>query len=293
MARTSYIEIPEAMIDNFNKVLKSGDRFQFAKIVRNDTLLSRKRKSGLTQRSLLPQVAELWSDLSDVQVANWGLAAAEMGLNGWQLFVQDQCIRIINDIPGSATPSLFHQSWVGALAVASPADEITIAQFHPLSYWIKKKVRGIAGLYQPVLVTEPFALPLELSINYKVVRSDSLVPEILFYAVVRSSYQGREEEHVCAVTFNYVDEVRQNGIASISYVRGTLLGYTLFISATNFHGTIYIDNIKATHSGQNWARDPYCKNIDETFTRNYYQVPKHWVAVELPNGAEFDSIYLP
>jgi len=293
MARTSYIEIPEAMIDNFNKVLKSGDRFQFAKIVRNDTLLSRKRKSGLTQRSLLPQVAELWSDLSDVQVANWGLAAAEMGLNGWQLFVQDQCIRIINDIPGSATPSLFHQSWVGALAVASPADEITIAQFHPLSYWIKKKVRGIAGLYQPVLVTEPFALPLELSINYKVERSDSLTPEIMFYAVVRSSYQGVEEEHVCAVTLNYVDEVWQNDTAIISDVRGTLLGYALYISATNFHGTIYIDNIKATHSGQNWARDPYCKNIDETFTRNYYQVPKHWVAVELPNGAEFDSIYLP
>ena len=36
---------------------------------------------------------------------------------------------------------------------------------------------------------------------------------------------------------------------------------------------------------------PYCKNINEGFTRAFFQVPKHWVGVEIPEGASFESIY--
>ena len=291
MAKTSYIEIPEAYVDIYNKGLKSTDRFQFAKISRKDTLLSRQRKKGISQRSLLPQIAEIWAEFEGVEKTAWSLAGAQTDLSGWQLFVQDQCIRIINDIAETAEPSVFHQSWVGAIVVASPASNIKIAQFHPFSYWIKKKVRGVKGLYEPVFVTEPFTFPLALSINYKVERDDALVPDIKFYAEIKSNYQGKEETHLCEIPLNYTPESWQNGTAEITGVRGIVIGYTLFIEATNFHGRILIDNIKAEHSSQNWVRDPFCKNIDQFFTVNYFQVPKHWVAVDLPNGAEFDSIY--
>ena len=56
-------------------------------------------------------------------------------------------------------------------------------------------------------------------------------------------------------------------------------------------GTFLFDDVKAEHTGQNWARDPYCKNIAQQFTRAFYQVPKSWAALILPAGADYDSIY--
>jgi len=54
---------------------------------------------------------------------------------------------------------------------------------------------------------------------------------------------------------------------------------------------LYFDNIIVEHTGQNWARDPFCNNVAQTFTRGFYQIPKHWAAVILPEGSWYDSIY--
>jgi hypothetical protein len=56
-------------------------------------------------------------------------------------------------------------------------------------------------------------------------------------------------------------------------------------------GDLYIDNVKAEHSGQNWVRDTYCEDILQGFTKAFYQIPKHWAAVILPEGSMYDSIY--
>lgn len=291
MAKTSYISVPEGLEDSFFGSLSVGDRFTFPRMRRKDTLLSVKRKKGIRARSLLPQIAELWNAFSPAEKLSWDSAGSEMGLTGWKLFVQDQVIRIKNELIGVATPSLLHQSWVGQLKIASPSTEIKIGQFHPRSYWISKSVRGKKGMREPVLITEDFSLPFTIGLNYK---SDLSVvggsPSARFFARVWYSYQGQnlflEKDIVLDLSSDW-----KTAETTLSSISGILISYDLFIHLKDVRGDLFFDNVRSEHSGQNWARDQYCKDIEQAFTRAFFQVPKHWVAIILPNGSEFDTIY--
>jgi len=291
MAQTSYIDLTPEQEDLFFKTLRSSDRFQYPRITRKLTLFSVKRKKGLSQRSFLPQIAELWNGFSQAEKDAWNSAAVNQVKNGYNLFVQDQSIRIKNDIAGVATPSLLHQSWVGYLNIEAPATEIKIAQYHPRAYWVSKKVTGKKGMYEPVLVTEDFALPLKIQLNYKSnLTSQGAGSFAKFYAVVRSSYQGIDRETNNEISLDLSADWKEAD-ATLTEVQGYVIGYTLYFHLYNLRGTLYFDNIKVEHSSQNWARDPFCKNINEGFTKAFFQVPRHWVAVELPAGATFESFY--
>lgn len=313
MAKTTYVTIPAGLDALYYKGLNSNDRFIGSRVVRKDTLLTKKRKAGITQRSILPQIATLWAGFASAGAPwgygeavygeaifgvsalgvqeDWNLAAAENNLTGWQLFVQDQAIRIKNDMAGSATPSLLHQSWVGKILVADPAEEIQIAQYHPHNYWISKKVKGKKGMYEPVLVEEDIGLPITISLNYKsALEATSETYFAKFYAKIHYSYQGVDRYHYLEISFDLTSDWK-NAEMTLSELRGILISYNLYIHIYNLRGTLYFDNIEVYHSAQNWARDPYCKDIEQSFTRAFYQVPKHWVAVILPDGAEFDSVY--
>ncbi len=291
MARTGFIDLDPADEDLFFSNLTAQNRFTSARVTRKVAFFSRRRVKGLTARSLLPQIAEAWNLLTDQQKTDWGLAGAKMGLNGYRLFVQDKSARIKNDIAGNATPSLLHQSWVGFLSVEAPATEIKIAQFHPRSYWVSAPVVGKKGMRSPVVVTEDLALPLEIELNYK----SNLVSQgpgsfAKYYAVIRHSYQGIDRFTNLEIDLDLVANWK-NAKVDISSVRGYIIGYTLYIHLYNLRGTLLCDNIKATHSSQNWVRDTYCKDIDQGFTHAFYQVPKHWVFIEDPAGASFGTIY--
>ena len=291
MAKTSYITIPPGSEDQYLGALKSGDRFQHARIIRNDTLLTKRRKVGISARSLLPQISALWAAMSQDDRDAWAGAAAEMSLKGWQLFVQDQSIRIKNEMSGVATPALTHQSWVGKIVIGGAATEAKIVQIHPSQYWIIHKVYKKKGLYEPVSVNESFALPLEISISYKSdLTSAGADPFVKFYAKIKNSYQGKSDDHILEIPLS-LSHSWETLTATLSALRGTIIGYELFIHLHDVTGTFYFDNIKALHSGQNWARDPFCKQVAVTFTHAYQQIPKHWAAVILPDGAEYDSVY--
>lgn len=291
MALTSYIEITPEQEELFFKSLKSGDRFTFPRITRKLTLFSVKRVKGLTQRSLLPQIADIWNSLSDSEKAAWSNAGAQMGLNGYRLFVQDQSIRIKNNIPGVATPSLLHQSWVGYLNIEAPATEIKIAQYHPRAYWVLRKVTGKKGMYEPVEITEDFSLPLKIALNYKSnLTSQGEGAFAKFYAQVWHSYQGYDFKTNLEIPLDFSCDWK-HAENTLNSVAGYVVGYTLYFHLYNLRGTLLFDNIKVVHSGQNWARDPFCNNINEAFTKAFFQIPKHWVAIVLPNGATFESIY--
>jgi len=79
--------------------------------------------------------------------------------------------------------------------------------------------------------------------------------------------------------------------ATLSSVLGVVSSYNLYIHLYKVRGTLLFDNPKAEHSAQNWVRDPYCKNIGQSFTKAFYQIPKHWAAVILPVGSDYDSYY--
>lgn len=291
MAKVSFIQIPPGFEKKFYSALGSGDRFQFSRLKRNQLFTSRKRIKGLTNRSLLPQISDLWAGLSPSQQADWTSAGSVMGLPGFKLFVQDTSARIKNEIAGIATPSIIHQSWVGKILVSSPADQVTIAQYHPYSFYISKKVPGF-NQREPVQVIEPTTLPLTIGISWKTDLSIISGSEYKarFYADVTSLYQGRNISTIVEIPFGLSDDWQSTEV-TLSHVLGLIKGYTLFIETDNVLGTILFDNIKAYHTGQNWARDPFCNDINQTFTRVYFQVPKNWAPVVLPDGSFYDSIY--
>jgi hypothetical protein len=291
MATTSFIDLDTSTEDAFFSGLQSGDRFTAPRIRRKTKFLSSKRKKGVTQRSLLPIIAPIWNAFFVAEKAAWNAAAAECDLTGYKLFVQDYCARVKNGLVGVATPSLLHQSFVGQLHVEAPATQLKIAQYHPRSYWVSQPVPKHKGMRQPVLVTEDITLPLSLSINYKSNLTSLGVGSFAkFYAEVRSSYQGIDRYEYCEIPFDLVADWK-NAVASISQNYTYVIGYTLYIHLYNVSGDLYIDNVKCTHGAVNWVRDTFCKDINQDFTLAFYQIPKHWAGVEVPNGTEYNSVY--
>jgi hypothetical protein len=292
MAKTSYLTIPVGWEEIIKKSMCSGSRFVNARVRRNDTLLSKKRKNGVSQRSLLPQLSIIWATLTTEQKQAWSDSGAIMGLNGWQIFVQEMCIRIINDMSLEKTPVLTHQSWFGNIKLISGADEIKLVQPHPSSYYILKKVRGTKSQYNPVLVQEGFGLPLKIGISYKSnLTASGPNPYAKFYAKIWNSYQAKDDEHELLINLDLIHDW-QTVENTLTTLRGSIIAYALYIECHDVIGDLYIDNCIAYHNAQNWARDAGFKSFAITFTKAFYQIPKNWAAEILPVGAEYDTVYL-
>ena len=324
MAQTEYVDIIPELETAFFTGVQSADRFGYARLVRKVTLFSRKKKTGMTARSLLPQIAALWAGFSGAEKAAWAAAAAEekavwsstsfsaelavlgyaslgvailgtdipiSNLSGWRLFVQDQSARLKNDIAGVATPSLLHQCWVGGLRIEAPATELKIVQLHPHFYWISQKVKGKKGMYEPVQIGEDLALPVTISLNYHSdLVADGAAPSAKFYARFWHSYQGADLYEDLEIPLDLVTDWK-NATAVLTTLSGYVIRYDLYIHLHDLTGDLFIDNVSILHSGQNWARDPYCLDINQGFTRAFYQIPKHWAGVIVPAGASYESVY--
>jgi hypothetical protein len=292
MSKTSYVDILPELEAAYWKNLQPGDRLVVPRVRKKIAFLSRARKKGVTIRSLLPEIAEIWNGFSELEKEAWVDAAAEMSWKGYNLFVQDQSLRIKNDYPGTATPSLLHQSYVGVLQIEEPADELKIIQIHPHFYWTSKKIKGTKNQYQPVLVTEDLALPLKISLNYRA-ELEAVAEEHFakFYARVWHSFQGSDLFTDLEISFDYLTDWK-SAEATLTSLAGYVVRYDLYIHLKGLQGTLYIDNVKAEHSGQNWVRDSFCRDINQGFTRAFYQIPKHWSAVTAPDGAWFESFYI-
>ncbi len=291
MARTTFVEIPPALEDSFWGQLQTGDRFTIPRITRKSVFFGRKKIAGLTSRSYLPAISILWAGFTDQEKQDWKDADPHTNQHGWRTFVADQSKRIKFGIPGVATPSTLHQDMVGAIIIAAPAEEVKLAQYHPSQYWVNTKVQGTKSMYEPVSVTEAVALPLKITINYK---SDlvSTGPGSIakFYATVLHSYQGENIETNLEIDIPLNSAWATQNI-TLTDVLGEIISYNLYIHLDKVTGTLLFDNPKVEHSGQNWMRDPFCKDISKAFTRAFYQIPKHWVAEELPVGTSYNSIY--
>lgn len=291
MAKVEYINLTGGGESLYFSQLRPGDRFEYSRVVKKETLLSKKKKIDLAGRSLFGIIAEDWASLSASEKDDWKDAADEVGLTNWQLFVQDTAARMARGLSGVATPSTLYQSYVGQIQISNPATEIKITQIHPHSYYVRQKVSGTKSQYSPVQVTEDFSLPLALSLNYKSdLSSVGPDPYASFYANIWYSYQGRDLFYTLEIPLDLVTDWK-SGSNSVSSLDSYIVRYDLFFHLHDVQGDLFFDNIKAEHSGQNWVRDPYCVNINEGFTRAFYQVPKHWAAVILPDGALYDSVY--
>ncbi|MFA5359226.1 MAG: hypothetical protein WC310_05445 [Patescibacteria group bacterium] len=291
MAKTSYVDIPVGDVDAFYSNVQAGDRFTYSRIRKKSVLLSDAKKLDLAGRSLLSVVGPMYKNLDSAVKLAWKNAGAVIGMKAYNLFVQDQCARIKAGLAGEATPSLLHQSFVGQLHIESPATELKIAQFHPDHYFVKQKVPGFKNMYSPVMITESLALPLSIGLNYKSnLTAQGAGAFAKFYAYIHYLYQGRDLYYTLSVNLDLLaDWNRVSAVLNTIITRA--VHYDLYIHLFNVSGDLFFDNVSAEHSGVNWCRDPFCKDINQGFTSAFYQVPKHWTGVIAPAGTEFESVY--
>lgn len=291
MAKTSYQEIPPEFDIDYTKALTSADRFIVPRIRIKRLYTSRKRKKGLTQKSLMVSLKPVWDSFTTSQKLAWASAGAVCSLSGWKLFIKDTAARISAGLSGYATPNNLYQCFVGRLHVEAPATGMKIAQLHPLNYYVNKKVRGTRSQYTPLLMFEQFSLPLQIGLSFKTsLTSLNSDWKARFYCVVESHYQGRLIENIVEIPFG-LNSDWQNATATISHVTGQVTGYTAYIELYNVRGDLFIDNFDIIHNGHNWARDPECNDINQGFTRAFYQIAKHWIAVDVSTGCYFESEY--
>jgi hypothetical protein len=292
MARVSYIDLTPPEAASFYKNITPQSRFINSRVSKKNVLLSRKSKKGLSQRSLLPEVAAAWNLLSDVEKTAWSDAGAVVNLNGYRLFTQDKCARIIAGLAGNATPSLLHQSRIGQIHIEAPASSMSMVQLHPHTYYVLRKVSGTKSQYIPVAITEDIALPLVVGLNYKgALVAEGADPYAVMFAKVWHSYQGVDRYTYLEIDLD-LSSVWKTASATLSSVLGHVIAYELYFELNDVRGDLYFDNIVAQHSSQNFARDPFCKDINTLFTKQFFQIPKHWAAVDLPDGSWFESNYL-
>lgn len=291
MGKVSYIGIPPGLETAYQKGLQPGDRFQFSRVRVKDLFVSRSRVKGITEKSMLVSLAPDWSALTLAEQDAWTAAGAVQGLSGWKMFVKDTSARRRAGESGFATPNTTYQAMVGRILVQSPATGLLIEQAHPSTYYVQRKVTGTRSQYQPVAVNELFSLPLSISIAYKTaLTAAGASPRARFFCEVYSNYQGRDITTELAIDFGLTDDW-QIASATLTQVLGHVKGYSAFIEVYNATGNLYFDNVQLTHNSENWARDPGCNNIAQAFTRAFFQVARHWVAVNPTDGVDFGSVY--
>lgn len=292
MAKTSFLDIPEEFKLLVKKNLTSGDRFVIPRVYAKKVIVRRKQLAGITQRSLLPEISIAWNNLSNEIKENWNTAGVVSGLTGYRHFTQEYTLRKKLSLTPITTPSVFRQGKVGKIQIEAPADDLRIQQDHPIKYYIDVKVRGTRNQYKPALITEFVSFPLNLKISYKsnfVATSPFYKSEIYIYIV--SNYQGREIETIKKINFDLICDW-QNAECEVLNVFGVFRYYRIVMDFQNVRGEFYFDNVKLYHSGKNWVRDTKCNDINQGFTKRYYQVSKNWVADVISEGADFESVYL-
>lgn len=291
MAMIGSLDVPDELIDLFNKLFNIGDNRVNGTLRLTNGFQSRTKVVNLTKKSLLPQIKELKDSLSESEILAWKSAALANNTNWYNLFVQDTCYRLQYGLSGLAVPSDLYQYKVGKIEIGAPASKVLLAQFHPPVYYVNKKIRGSTTVRENVAIYEALSLPLLIGLSYKS-NLDSINdnPIVQFYAVVKSSYQGRTIETKFAIDLNLNTDWSRETL-NITSVLGVARSYSLYILIDGATGTFYFDNILARHSGVNYARDWRCSDVNNDLTRTNFMIEKSWEEQFLPSGAKFDSVY--
>lgn len=291
MAIVGELVIPPELLVLWAKLFDVSDNRKRGAVRKFGYLLSRKKKLDVTTRSLLPQISELKKALTPEQVVAWKAASLASGQNYYSLFVQDTSYRIKYGIAGVATPSIYHAYKVGRIEINSPASVVKLIQYHPPKYWVNKKMRGDTTMREDVAVYEKLVLPLKIAISYRAnLTATTGTPRVKFYAIIKSSYQGRTIETESACELSLVTGWTRAEVTTTEVI-GVARSYDLHINIDGARGMFEFDNVSAYHTGTNFARDKRCNDVNNTLTRVNFQIEKSWEEILLPAGSAFDSVY--
>lgn len=293
MAKTTFIDVPDELRDQFNKSIEQRDRFIYGVAQGAKRLVPKRRRYELIAQSLFRNLSPFWRALSPEQKLVWRNAAAVSGINGWQLFVSDSASRLKNELEIGIPPSSLWQVRIGLIEIESPATSILLHQDHARDYLEAVKRRGQPWKFDLLELRENFSLPLNIQCRY----FNDLTPEgsnqvARFYAEVETSYQSKTIFHTIEIPFSVSGEWTYE-TATLDNVRGIIIGYRLFLEIRNYRGKLMIDNLRAVHSGTNWVRDPRMDNMQKVFEKAFRLVQPYWVPDEMPEGASYRTIFEP
>lgn len=291
MSTIGALDIPEELLVLWRELIRISSPRQWGAVAKNGHLLNPEQKRAVSQRSLLPEIRDLWNNLTYEQQLDWKSAGLQSNQKGWNLFVQDTSYRLKYGLPGLAIPDELHQYKAGKMEINAPATSAKLVQYHPYKYWKLQKVPGTKALYIDVPVIEELHLPLTIGLSYKsnmVATTDHA--KIRYYAQITSHYQGRD-----IITEINIDVPLESDWARQTAFTAEVLGvarsYTLWLEFIDVRGVFYWDNVLSEHSGSNYARDYRCNDVNNTLTNVNYQIEKSWEEIFLPTGTAYDSVY--
>jgi hypothetical protein len=153
-------------------------------------------------------------------------------------------------------------------------------------------VSGKKTMIQPVEIIEDFQLPLQIGLSYK--SNLSVVgenPVAMFYAEIWHAFQGENLFEMLPIRIDLVSDWKTVN-QTLSSVQGTIVSYNLNFTFNDVQGDLFFDNVKAIHSGQNWAIDSACNNINNDISDKFSKTVKNWQEVSIESGSSYQSIYL-
>lgn len=313
MAKISYRENANELENLYRKNLSPADRFNFSTIRVKKTLFTKKYLSKITQKSLMPEISLAWSNLSNYDKSMWLTSYAEYFKNGFRAFVKSYIQRKKAGLSGIPDYNNFFLGKVGQVHIESPANRCHIKQDHPNNYYVMTKVAGTKSQFNPVVIYEFATFPINFRLSYKSNLSAlSSNFHARVYIRIYTDYQGKRlmTDFIQLLDLS-TENISSYGSANfgsgnygllefggwerlnfnIDKPLGTFKGYEFHIDLYDVIGDVYFDNLYIYHSGRNWGRDPHFENMRTTYTRKYYQIASHYDIIDLPNGANFNSIY--
>jgi hypothetical protein len=258
MALIMGITIPAGLEIIYNKTLKMYDISVLCNVGKNPRFFPRSKKYTLREVTYLFQIAYAWSFFSEATKDEWKYAANIMGQHGYNLYVEDKSYRIKHGIGGNATPSLYHQSLVGHLAIEAPATGAQVAQYN--------------------FTRVNFPASFELCFKTSLVAAGA-APSCRLKFIWTRYTQGQNIEATEIIDLPLVSGWDKLKIW-ITYQKGIRGKWRLELELTDVAGDLWFDNVFVEYSGEIKVNDPYCADV-----------VKWWKGVSLPAGATLETIY--
>ncbi len=231
----------------------------FSAVSQKRHIYSRAVRRDLPSYSYLTQCADAWALLSSGDQIIWNNSGSICGMTGFNLFVQDKTYRLINGIPGNATPAFEYQYLVGHLFVPTSAGHFLF------------RMVG-TGTFDDAAI---------LRISY----ADSFFVDSTpgDYLVFRFKYTWLNSGVPTVQTTEYYPDYGADWFAdsqAITYHANQTGFWELEIEGDKIHGDLWFDNFWVECNGRIITFDPYCNEVQKKF-----------FALNSPAGVTFESWY--
>jgi len=229
--------------DYYNKVIRVYNRRVKCIVGIKPPRKARKYGKCARANSVLKVTAAMWRTFSSAQKLAWKVAAVPEGKTGYNLYTRDQCYRNKNSIAGSATPSAFHQYFIGKVYNPDAPAPVTFK---------------IGWTFRPTPT-------LTMSINAKgeLVAgggggSAKLVCRVKRFFIGQTFYDD--------FTIDLdLDSVWKAYTLPITNGPGALATCDFYLIMDNVNGTLYFDDVELVSLGVVLNDDPWCNNVQGSF----------------------------